>query len=347
MPLPETSLSTLCTAIREFVRTGVNAAANNIDVSMGPPAEAADAADKHGINLFFYRFEPGGFDANSHPNDPWRIRMHCLISVFGIQEDDIPPGENDLRLLGDVLRLFHESPVMDTVSIDGDPVRLQVVFNPLTDENINQIWSTQGDATYHPSVVYEMALAPIMPETPRIPPPRVGAVGGEARADRAGRFAAFTGVPLPPPVQPKTIDPADPAWAPAVCWIHNGECFGTLSFDETALPPGFTLGLWLAGDPSETVDLVWEIWDSAGWRPAGPPIPATPFSTTLNPDEIPAPIPGTFPIDLSPPMAIPAGETAAQGLLYAVRSVVLVPDGPPTEIRSNPLLVSLYRTGGP
>jgi len=44
------------------------------------------------------------------------------------------------------------------------------------------------------------------------------------------------------------------------------------------------------------------------------------------------------------PVAIPGGENAAQGLLYATRSVVMIEGQPAIEIRSNPLLISLYRT---
>ena len=106
MPLPESSLSTICASITDFVRTGIGAAVNSINVSIGAPAIIAGDDSQHRLNLFFYRFEPSGFDSDVHPNDPWRIRLFCLITAFGIDEDIINAGENDLRLIGEVMRIF-------------------------------------------------------------------------------------------------------------------------------------------------------------------------------------------------------------------------------------------------
>jgi hypothetical protein len=345
MPLPESSLSIICSSISQFVGSSLNAAANNITVSIGAPAEVADEDEDHRLNLFFYRFEPGGFDSDAHPNDPWRVRLFCLITAFGILEDGIPAGENDLRLLGEVLRIFRETPVLGAVTVNGEQVRLQVVFSPATDEQINQVWSTQGDTTYRPSVIYEMALAPIMPSTLRVEPAVVGAIGSQALTGRSGRFAAFSGSALAPRVPFHAVDIDNPQWAPALCWLYLGECAHTLSFDVDSAEFGaFTPQVWLAGDPAQSVNLVWEIWDSSGWRSVGAPLAAAPFSKAIDPANIPAAVPGIFPLNLALPVSIPAGENAAQGLLHATRSVTLVPGQPLVAVRSNPLLISLYRT---
>ncbi len=318
MALPESSLSIICASIAQFVRNGVNAAANNISVSIGAPGEIPEGDEQHKLNLFFYRFEPGGFDSDVHPNDPWRIRLFCMISAFGVDDDGVPAGENDLRILGEVLRIFRETPVLGTVGVNGEQVRLQVVFSPATDEQINQIWSTQGDTTYRPSVIYEMALAPVMPSQLRVEPPLVGAFGHQAREFSAGRFATFSGVIRPPKVPSSIVDIENPQWAPALCWVHQEECAHTLSFDVDS--PGF-----------------------AGFTPSAP-VAATPFGTGIDPEHIPAGEAGVFPLEVDSPVSIPAGGNAAQGLLYARRTVTTVPGGPSVIVRSNPLLLSLYRT---
>lgn len=343
MALPESSLSTVCTAIYNFVRLSLNAAANNISVSMGAPAEVSDSEDEHRLNLFFYRFEPGGFDANTHPNEPWRVRIFCLITAFGVDEDGIFAGENELRILGEVMRIFHEKPVMDAVSVGSEQVRLQAVFTPATDEQINQIWSTQGDTSYRPSVAYEMALAPIMPSTLRPAPALVGAIGQQARAATDARYSSFSGVVQGPPVLRTEVDIGNPRWTPAICWVHNGACAHSLSIDAQS---PFNTRIWLAGDTNETVQLTWEIWDSSGWRRTGSTESASPFSTVLDPDRIPAGAVG-FPLNVSNPVAIPDGEQAAQGLLYASRTITPIPGEAPIELRSNPLLLSLYRSAQP
>ena len=339
MPLPESTISIVCNAIYEFVRDGVGAVANTITVTMGAPGKVAGEDDEHRINLFFYRFEPGGFESAGHPNDPWRIRLYCLISVFGISDLDATAGENDLRMLGEVIRIFHEKPVLDMVTVGSEQVRLQAVFSPITDEQINQVWSTQGEAIYRPSVIYQMALAPIIPSTLRMAPNLVGVVGGQARASQAARHSSFSGAMQGLPVGVTEIDIDDPYWAPAMCWIHDNDCVHSLSFNVAEL---FALEIWLAGDPSDTVDLVWEVWDSnSGWNSAGPSILATPFNTLLDPENIPTAEPG-FPLSVTNPVVVPVGASSAQGLLYAMREVVI--EGRSTvKVRSNPILLSLYR----
>ena len=148
MPLPESSLSIICTSIFNFVRTGVNAAANNISVTLGAPGTLTENGNEHRINLFFYRFEPSGFHSSVHPNDPWRIRLFCLISAFGIDEGNVPAGENDLRMLGEVIRIFRETPVLSAVTVATEEVRLQAVFRDRKSTRLN---SSHTDISRMPS----------------------------------------------------------------------------------------------------------------------------------------------------------------------------------------------------
>ena len=76
----------------------------------------------------------------------------------------VPPAraKNDLRLIGEVMRILHEQPVISVSNgTNGEIAQLQIVPHPLNLDNLNHIWSTQGDTAYRLSVAYEMALAPI------------------------------------------------------------------------------------------------------------------------------------------------------------------------------------------
>lgn len=348
MALPETPLSHICAQISAYVRgvNGLNAAANNISVSTGAPADMADGDDQHRVNLFFYRFEPNAFDANVRPDQIWRVRLFCLITVRGIDEDEVPAGENDLRLLGELLRIFRHQPVFDAGSFGGEQILLQVIFSPVTDEQINQIWSTQGDTTYRPSIIYEMALAPVIPAQRYVEPPLVGMLGNQAFSSMAQRHAGFTGDVQGPRVPYRRVDIDNPAWAAEICWVYQSTCTQTLSFDaDSSEFASFTPQIWVAGDTGDSVDLVWEVWDTTdGWRDIGTPQTVTPFSDAIDPDNIPAAAPSTFPQDITMPVTIPTGLNAAQGLLYATRSLVLVEGQAPVQVRSNPLLINLYRS---
>ncbi|GAB1257663.1 hypothetical protein NBRC116494_21650 [Aurantivibrio plasticivorans] len=344
MPLPLSSISVMCNSVSDFLRTSLNAASNNIDITVGAPAEVPDSTDEHRVNLFFYRFEPSSFQAGAYPDDPWRVRMFCMVTIFGIVEDSISAGENELRLIGEIMRVFRHQPISDEVAVNGDVVRLQTIFSPATDEQINQVWSTQGDTTYRPSLIYEMALAPVMPTELRPQPPLVGAFGAETRAIQAARYEGFAGVEHQPVVPAQYVNVANPLWQPLICWVYNNRCQHTLSLDVD--DPGFVSfvpQIWLAGDPSESVELFWEAWDSSGWSEITPSVSENPIGTEIDPENIPASSPGVFPIDLALPISLAPGETAAQVLLYAQRSVVTSAGADPILVKSNPLLISLYR----
>jgi hypothetical protein len=337
------SLSIVCEHIRQFVRTEIDAAANGLEVSIGAPA-AIDTGSEHHLNLFFYRFEPSGFEAGARPDAPWRIRMFCLVTPFGINEGTgsatVPAGENDMRMLGDVMRVFHETPILPPVAAGGVTVRTQVMFLSTTDEQINQVWSTQGDIHYRPSVVYEMSLTPIVPAALAPPPRIVGTIGLEARTT-ADRHAPFAGVAAGPPVRRQVVDTSDPAWVPALAWVVGDTLHRSLALDVD--DPGFAdPAVWLAGDPAADVTLVWQAWRSSGWEATGAEIDAHPQGPAIDPDAIP-PVGAGFPLPTPLPEELPAGAASQQLLLFAQRDVTRL-DGSIERLRSEPLLVTLWRS---
>lgn len=338
MALPLSPLSVLCSHIAEFVKDGLAAPSNNISVFIGAPAEAANKdKNKHRVNLFFYRFAPAGFGPGPAMDEPWLIRMHCLITVFGVDEDTILAGENELRLLGEILRILHENPVLDAVDVAGRSVRLQVIFEPLGSDDLNHIWSTQGDLTYRPSLAYEMALVPVMPSTLAPVPRLVGAIGMEARGTMDARHEPFTGAAHSLPVKATSVDTRVNSWAPQICFVHQNTCVqamalavGSEELDDFDPP-----AVWIAGDPGATVTLRWEEWNaSTGWSEAGGAQDVSPVGTRLDPEQ---PIPAGLPT-----MALPFTDHPGQAVLYATRSYIRGSDGATIEVRSNPLLVTLY-----
>lgn len=338
MPLPVSSLSEACVSIRKFLENEMTEVDNLTFFHIGIPADAANL-DIEGkttiINLFFYRFDTSGFEAALRPDEIWRIRMYCLITPFNKDEDKKgSAGEKELRLLGNIMRVFHEHRVHQ-IDIDGLTAHLQVIFLPLSDEQLNQVWSTQGETTYRPSVVYEMSLTPIVPSTVWGGAPIVGALGTQLHADMSAQYTEFSGIPAAPPVVKSMVNIADPAWAPKICFIYQNQCVQSLSLEiDSSEFRGFTAQVWVAGDPKASVNLVWEVWKN-GWTQTGSLIPVTPHSSYLDPEKIPQPVPLT--LELPSALTLTADEFSAQALLYATRSV----SG--QDVKSNPLLISIYR----
>ena len=340
MPLPTSTLSQVSRSVADFVTEGLDAANLSIRVMIGSPAAAAakEAATEHRVNLFFYRLEPWDFDADALPGETGWLRLHCLITAFGVSEDNVSEGENDLRLLGEVVRLFHEAPVMAVGDVDGETVGLQVVLQPLTSDEINHLWSTQGDVAYRTSVAYEMAVAPVVPKTPARGSPLVGSVTSEVHEAMRVIDGGLTGLTYAPPAVPVAIDAELEAWAPHICFVHEGTCAYTLAFalGSDALA-AFQPAVVIVGDPGSDVTLQWDEWRAdTGWASAADPQDATATVPSLTPGLV-----GTL---TTTDVALPTDDVPGQVVLYAQRTYSRAVDGAALTVRSNPLLVTLYET---
>lgn len=281
-PVPS-GLSVAGQILRSRLKNEAFVGIDNIDVIVGTPAEAAKklqpSTPRSIVNLFFYRVEPSGFYPDASHKDRWFVRIRCLITVFstaqpaqgngngGGMSPAISEGELDLRLLGEVLRYFHEIPVHFPRAEEPLDASLQVVFSQFTSEEINQIWSTQADTVYRPSVAYEIALVPIEPRE-YLPAATPVAAGGaefsiEANMARARTPLEELAIPtLSPPRQ--EIDPTRFNWAPVLAFVAGGAASQSLSLDSPA--EGAVVSLWIAGQPGETVTLVWRRSEKGEWR---------------------------------------------------------------------------------
>ncbi|MER8605542.1 DUF4255 domain-containing protein [Mesorhizobium sp. M1233] len=171
-------------------------------VMIGPPAEAeAKAADAQPvINLFLFRFEPSAFYPDAATVDPIYLRIHCLITAYatvassttaGGSAETLGAGEICLRLLEGIIQAFHEDPVRTVAVVRTNPdgqqqtlqTLLQIILKPLTTEELNQIWATQGDVHYRSSLLYEFAVAPITPWSGRPSAKTVAEDGRVIRVD--------------------------------------------------------------------------------------------------------------------------------------------------------------------
>jgi hypothetical protein len=334
MPLPETSLSRACRSVADFIQSSFAQASHPIQVRLGTPAAAQPTPTdtEHRLNLFFNRFEPAGFGSHELPNQTLWIRVHCIITAFAVDEDRIGAGESDLRLIGEVLRLFHENPVLAPIDVGGELMQAQMVLQPLGLDQISQLWQTQSEVAYRPSLAYEIALVPILPRQPAIAAPRVGAIGAEVRPRLTPEPASVAA--RPPPVDRDPVDTSAAAWAPRIAFATPAGLVQSVSLalgspELAALQPS----VYLAGEIGAAVTLIWEVWDAAvGWRPGGTDQRATVGWSRLPEDTA---APGIA-------VTLPSTTTAGQAVLYASRTIA-PPTGPAIQIRSNPLLVTLYR----
>lgn len=199
MGLPASWLSAACCHVVEFVKGKLTNGDNPVRFRLGSPADAAPAEGDtdHCLNFFFYQVEPGGFGPGPASDENWWVRIQCLVTAFGAKDGETSAGENDLRLLGEAIRLFHETPVLDPLTVEGTTFELQVVFQPLPLDALNHLWSTQNGTAYRPSVAYELAVAPVVPSVKAGEAPQVQAIGLQVKpsVDRRDepQAGSFTG----------------------------------------------------------------------------------------------------------------------------------------------------------
>lgn len=354
MALPASPLSKVSKVIRDHLVSQIQVSeGSKLTVVLGTPAETAsiDGADStHRLNLFFFRFEPAGLFPDILPGETGWLRAFCLITPFACDEtvegggDPVEPGpdsdgatigagENDLRLIGEVVRVFHEKPVF-RCNVEGNDYHVQTIFQPLGLDQLNQLWSTQGDTVYRPSVLYEVSLAPVVPSQPAIPPPLAGGLGVQVQAALDPVAPAVSA--RPPEVPPMTPNVALPDWTPAIAWVHEGACGFSFSFavGSQALSD-FVPRVWLAGQVGETVRLRWQTWDATnGWRTVAPDIEAIIADPAIDP--------GSVASASTSELALPFNDRTGQMLLHAEREYARATDGVVVTVRSNPLLISLY-----
>ena len=111
------ALSLVAQGLRQSIADGI--ALDISQVLIGNPAVGATQAENQSglqfLNLFFFRVDYGGFPASTQ-DDPIYLRLFCLMTAFGNDETDgdntVTAGENDLRLVGNVIAHMHQSPII-------------------------------------------------------------------------------------------------------------------------------------------------------------------------------------------------------------------------------------------
>ncbi|MBL4661548.1 MAG: DUF4255 domain-containing protein [Alcanivoracaceae bacterium] len=358
MALPATSLAIICSEIRRKIEeinppTPDGSWMNELDVVIGAPGANLKGVEKNTLNLFYYRFEPFGFHADAIPGETQWIKVFCIITAIGMADDNnnISAGSNELRMLSQVMRYFQEYPVQ---KIEGDSEwwHVQFIPRPLADEQINQIWSTQGDLIYRPSVVYEIALAPIEPSKQAPQAARVASIGHIAGIDMSKQHSSWqeaqrqTWFPLVPSM---AVDISNPQWAPAIVMVtgadKNRQASLTLSREVTAngavsIPD---LDIWLAGDVSDALNFVGQLLQNGSWKDIS--IANNQFADveTLDMNSLPLSGNGNINFKLNQQHWIDFDDTGNnwQLQLFAERTITI--NNVEVRIRSNPVLITLSR----
>lgn len=277
--LPMSSFSRAAYGLRDLLLNNIAELDDINKIKIGHPGDTIDdleGLDENGLNLFFYDVNHDGFPADGSNLNPFYVRLRCLITAVGSTSNepeapnsttlrDVSKGENELRMIGEVMRVLHEHPALSVTDEALNVIaELQVVPYTMDLDSINHIWSTQGETAYRLSVAYELALAPVPLRLPVDTAPLVGdsqmvAWGTMSRPPERERDGAIS---LKPTVEFLEIDTGRDDWTPHICLVERPPATdpnlhyvfrvqGNLAADLEVL---------VAGKEAGQVRLAWSVW---------------------------------------------------------------------------------------
>ncbi|TKB25866.1 DUF4255 domain-containing protein [Desulfopila sp. IMCC35006] len=277
--LPPSALSTAAYSLRKLFLQNIDELSDINCIRIGHPADNIkdlDEAEENCLNLFFYNVNYDGYPADGSNDDPFYVRLHCLITAFGYKskepespgstsERDVSKGENELRLIGEVMRILHQQPLLPVADSAGNEVAvLQVIPHTMSLDNLNHIWSTQTDISYRLSVAYEMALAPV----PQAVAVQRSPLVGDSRMVSWGAMSRGPGheqdglIRLQPPVEYVEVDTDVSGWMPHICYLETPADSSRKLHYVFKLEGDLSaaLDILIAGKAGGQVKLLWSVW---------------------------------------------------------------------------------------
>jgi hypothetical protein len=277
--LPASSLSSAAYSLRNLLVTHIDDLDDINNIKIGHPADTIkdlEDFDENCLNLFFYDVNYDGYPSDGTSENPFYVRLHCLVTAVGhksmepeapgsSKNRDVSKGENELRLIGEVMRVLHQQPVLAVADAEENEIaELQVVPYTMNLDNLNHIWSTQSDISYRLSVAYEMALAPVphrlpVESAPLVGDPQIisrGVMTREPGKEKVGLIS------LQPQVEYLEIDTSGEDWMPHICFVENVDpSMQKLHYVFNVTGPlDDALDILIAGKNMGKVKLVWNLW---------------------------------------------------------------------------------------
>ena len=107
------SLSVAANELRKLLQKEINDLPIS-QIKIGHPKDTFEGIvdDSVNLNLFFYNVQYDGYPSDGLSENPFYVRVYCLITAVSGKSSKPSPGENDLRLVGEVMRVLHEKPMI-------------------------------------------------------------------------------------------------------------------------------------------------------------------------------------------------------------------------------------------
>lgn len=232
-------------------------------IVIGPPnlafRQIEGGADNTYISLFLYRTEHSGYPADATCADQVFLRTYVLITAFCSYELAVS-GMNELEVMGSIIETLNKTPILKIEGEDKNTIaKLQIVPCNLSLDDMNHLWTTQGNVPYRLSVAYELSLLPI----PIMPQEKLGPHVGEvvvrigAQLESDHPTQEGIGRNLKDVPNRIHIDTNNKYWTPHICLVtdnHNLTYYGRVGAGKDSIK------LIVLGKEDEKLDIQFEVY---------------------------------------------------------------------------------------
>lgn len=159
-----------------------------LTVTAIPPERVQNPSNTLSLFLYHIAEDPyyknalgAGNDVPNVANSPMALSLFYIITAHHVTEENMFDAETQQRLMGFVLKTFHDFPVVtdgteiNNIQILDDDLKgqgnsLQIIMRPVTAEDAIAFWSSEDDRTARLSAYYEVRVVMLETEEPKTMP---------------------------------------------------------------------------------------------------------------------------------------------------------------------------------
>ncbi len=157
-----------------------------VDVTIAPPDVQVSGFTERRVNLYLYQLAenphlknqelPGQGHAGTLGRPPLSLDLNYLVTAYGASETGPHADLDAQQILGDVMRAFHEFPLITPglhrgdlpanpqildVSLLGELERIKITLHPTSVDELSKIWTALPQASFRRSVAYNVSVVQI------------------------------------------------------------------------------------------------------------------------------------------------------------------------------------------
>lgn len=170
-----TTLSMAARALRTHIATNTDLEETNVLLGHPASVQILNGTDPY-LSVYFFSVYPAANSADIRPKERLDTIVHCIVTPLAknptSSASQITSGEEDLRILGQVMACMHEWRLLIVNDMDEEPVcSVEIIPLELSMDKLSKIVPTQPEGGFRPTIAYELSLIPLFTkESPPIEP---------------------------------------------------------------------------------------------------------------------------------------------------------------------------------